>query len=234
MLSKKNREDGDSGNWINIYADMVTLLLCFFILLYSFSVIDNVKFKQFIASFQGRTILEGGEVVLPGPDTDFPIDEGTPDEEDPFWADSQRLYEYIQKYLADHGIEGSIELNREERGVEMQMPDHMLFNPGKAVITSQGANLLKLLLPLFEEIPNRVLVEGHTDSVPINTTAFPSNWELSAGRSARVVRFFVEDNRLDPTRFLVVGYGEHQPIASNSTAAGRAVNRRVVLVIRSN
>lgn len=233
MADKKNKDGGGTGEWITIYADMVTLLLCFFVLLYSFSAIDNEKFRQFISSFQGRSILDGGQIVLPGPDTDFPIDDGNGDD-DPFWADSERLLDYIQQFLVDHGIEGSIELNREERGVQMQMPDHLLFNPAQSRITAQGYKLLETLVPLFEEIPNRVLVEGHTDNRPINTVAFPSNWELSAGRSASVVRFFVEDKKLAPKRFIAIGYGEFQPIDSNSTPEGRAANRRVVLVVRSN
>jgi len=234
-MAEKKRKDQEGNGWINIYADMVTLLLCFFILLYSFSVIDNQKFEDFLASFQGRGILDGGSIVIPGPNVD-PIDPNDPDpndDETPFWADSQRLYEYIGQYLSDRGIEASIELSKETRGVQMQMPDHLLFNPGNANITSQGVKLLELLFPLFEEIPNSVLVEGHTDNVPINTVAFPSNWELSAGRSAQVVRFYVEARELDPQRFFVIGYGEFHPIAPNSTDAGRAINRRVVLVIRS-
>lgn len=232
MLNKKHRDE-DSGTWMNIYADMVTLLLCFFVLLYSFSELDKAKFQQFLASFQGRSIFDGGSVILPGPETDFPIDPGNSDD-DPYWADTQRLYDHVLKYLEDHGLEGSIQVDMEERGVQLRMSEHLFFDPGRADITPQGNKLLKLLLPLFQEIPNRVLVEGHTDTVPIDTAVFPSNWELSAGRSARVVRFFVEDNDLDPKRFIVIGYGEHQPIASNATAAGRALNRRVVLVIRSN
>lgn len=232
-MLKKNRDSGGSGDWITIYADMVTLLLCFFVLLYSFSAIDNEKFRQFISSFQGKSILDGGEVVLPGPDTDFPIDEWEGDE-DPYWADSERLLEYVKRYLVEHGIDGSIEVNRDERGVQLQMPDHLFFNSGEARITSRGLNILENLTPLFEEIPNKVLVEGHTDTRPMNSIAFPSNWELSCGRAASVVRYFTEDMGLVPKRFIAVGYGEFHPVESNATSEGRAANRRVVMVIRSN
>lgn len=236
MFRRKKRDDG--GGWLQIYADMVTLLLCFFVLLYSFSALDNQKFMEFIHSFQGRGILDGGEIVLPGPDTDFPIeepgDEDEDDDDDPYWADSERLLEHVKQYLVDNDLDGVIRVNKDERGVELQMPNNLLFDPAQARITVQGYDVLEALIPLFADIPNRVLVEGHTDTVPINTTAFPSNWELSAGRSARVVRYFVDENQLDPQRFVVIGYGEYHPQESNSTETGRAANRRVALVIRSN
>ncbi len=211
----------------------MTLLLCFFVLLYSFSAIDVVKFRRFLASFQGVGVLDGGTT----PDTTIVMPEENPNEVateqlGPFWADSGRMMTHVQEYLESQGIEAEVRAFREERGVLLELQDRVLFDSGQATLRQDGLTLLGKLVTLFSEMPNEIAVEGHTDNVPINTPEYPSNWELSAARSARVVRYFVEIRGLTPERFSAIGYGEFRPVDSNATAVGRSRNRRVVFVIR--
>ena len=114
----------------------------------------------------------------------------------------------------------------------IQIKDHVFFDSARADIRADGMPLLNKLATLLDEMPNDVVIEGHTDNIPIRTAEFPTNWELSAARSARVVRYFTEIRGLDARRFAAMGYGEFHPVASNATAAGRNQNRRVVLLIK--
>lgn len=221
-----------AGSWLITWSDLVTLLLCFFILLYSFSALDVDKFRQFIASFQGQGILDGGTVPI----TDVPPlapDSSTDDDAGPFYADNGRLMVHIQEYLKENGIEGQVKVYREEQGVMIEIKDHLFFDSARADIRTDGMPLLNKLATMLNQMPNDVVVEGHTDNIPIRTLEFPTNWELSAARSARVVRYFTEIRGLDSRRFAAMGYGEFRPSTSNATADGRNQNRRVVLLIKS-
>lgn len=222
-----------ASSWLTTYSDLVTLLLCFFVLLYSFSAIDVVKFRRFVASFQGVGILDGG--TIPDSTSPIPIDQigdTTTDTEGPFWSDTGRLTVHVKEFLSTHGIEGVVQVYRAEQGVLLELRDHVLFDSGRADIRAEGITLLNKLGELFSQMPNEVTIEGHTDNIPIRTAEFPTNWELSGARSARVVRYFVEIRGLDPKRFAATGYGEHRPLEKNNTADGRARNRRVVFVIK--
>src|SRR5690606_11386470 len=108
----------------------------------------------------------------------------------------------------------------------------ILFPSGVATLSPHAVNILEQLAATLAPFPNPIRVEGHTDNVPINTRAFPSNWELSAARAASVVHLFMRQG-LAPERLAVIGLGEHRPIAANDTPEGRNANRRVVLVILS-
>ncbi|MBT9134905.1 MAG: Photosystem I P700 chlorophyll a apoprotein A2 [Firmicutes bacterium] len=192
-----------------------------------------VKFRRFLASFQGVGVLDGGTT----PNTTIVMPEENPNEVateqlGPFWADSGRMMTHVQEYLESQGIEAEVRAFREERGVLLELQDRVLFDSGQATLRQDGLTLLGKLVTLFSEMPNEIAVEGHTDNVPINTPEYPSNWELSAARSARVVRYFVEIRGLTPERFSAIGYGEFRPVDSNATAVGRSRNRRVVFVIR--
>ena len=233
MTRRRSQGGVAAASWLTTYSDLVTLLLCFFVLLYSFSAIDVVKFRRFIASFQGAGVLDGGST----PDTTIVMPEENPNEVateqlGPFWADNGRMMTHVQEYLEAQGIEAEVKAFREEQGVLLELQDRVLFDSGQAVLRPDGLALLSKLVTLFSEMPNEIAVEGHTDNVPIDTPLYPSNWELSAARSARVVRYFVEIHGLTPERFSAVGYGEFRPIDTNATAEGRSRNRRVVFVIR--
>ena len=226
-------EPAPAASWLTTYSDLVTLLLCFFVLLYSFSALDVEKFRKFVASFQGQGILTGGTVPVTQDPSSNPVVEGeTADTEGPFWSDSGRMLIHVQEFLQDNGIEGVVRAYQEQGGVMVELKDHLLFDSARADIRQDGRALLDKLSVLMNDMPNSVSIEGHTDNIPIRTTEFPTNWELSGARAARVVRYFVEIRGMDARRFAATGFGEFHPMASNSTAFGRAQNRRVVFFIK--
>ncbi len=234
-MSRDKKKDDGAPAWMVTYSDLMTLLLVFFVLIYSFSILDIQKFQAFIASFQGTGILDRGAQPLENISSAKrqsakleheigDIGEG---------AKLLEVYTVIQTFLNQNDLGDSLSVRYEQRGVTLDIKEKVLFDSGKADLKPQAKTILTQLAKLFAKLPNQITVEGHTDNRSINTVEFPSNWELSAARSARVVRFFVEKNDLDPEQFVVVGFGEYHPVASNKTAAGRAKNRRVLIVINS-
>ena len=128
-------------------------------------------------------------------------------------------------------MDGYIRPRIEERGIVLEIEDRILFDSGRAEIREDARQLLAKVSGILKSVPNQIIVEGHTDNVPIKTARYPSNWELSVDRAVHVVRYFIETQHIAPERFIATGYGEYQPVAPNDTAAGRARNRRVNIVI---
>ena len=208
----------------------MTLLLCFFVLLYSFSVLDAAKFEQIMSSLQHSFLRDQGVLEMSEhPDTSEEEVELEVMEEpiDMFY----QSYLAVKSYLAEAGLEDEIEVEYEERGIVLKMSDAVFFDSGKADLKPESKELLEHIAFVLEQLPNRILVEGHTDNVPINRTMFPSNWELSVVRATKVVRHLTEVKELPADRFVAMGYGEYNPVDTNETLEGRARNRRVNIVI---
>jgi chemotaxis protein MotB len=127
---------------------------------------------------------------------------------------------------------GLIAVRRKHDSVEVEIRADILFPSGQSQLTPTAERVIEQLGTALAAFPNSINVEGHTDDRPISTPAFPSNWELSAGRAASVVRLLTQQ-QIDPVRLKVVGYGDQQPIASNASVEGRNANRRVLLVVRA-
>ena len=233
LVMKRRRQD--SGNsWIQTYSDMVTLLLAFFVLLYSFSSVDAKEFEEAMASiqhaFMGQTgILEG--TPHPGDDkTDIEdIPEITPEIEIMHALDD--IQDRIKGFLIDYGIEDDVDVEIEDDQVRVRMPEKILFEKGCSQLHSEAVSILETLSKLFhDELKNcTVIVEGHTCNIPVGAgIPYDTNWDLSAHRAISVVKHLKEDK---PERFKAVGHGEHNPIKPNETAEKRRKNRRVELVV---
>lgn len=229
-MRKQREKSVPSGapEWMVTYGDMVTLLLCFFILLYSYSVIDIQKFQQIISSIQvsflGQTgIMDSSVDPSRGELVELALDHK--------YDDVLVTYQAIKDYLKEEGLAEMIQIRIEERGIVLEIQDRILFDSGKAEIRPEAETMLVKVAGILKTVENQIIVEGHTDNVPINTQRYPSNWELSADRAVRVVRFLSERQGIPPRRFLATGYGEYHPIDTNQSAAGRAKNRRVNIVI---
>jgi len=212
------------------YADMVTNLLAFFVLLYSFSELDVLKFRQVIESFRAHTgVLESGRTLT----GDHLLEEaGLMDSDDVFWNEN-RIADALQAFVLREGIEQSVLVVRTDEGVVLRFVDKVLFDLGKADLLPEARSILEKLVQLIAAWPNQVRVEGHADYLPINTEKYPSNWELSVYRASGVVRF-LEEAGIDSKRLSAVGYGEYRPIAPNETEEGRRLNRRVDIIIVAN
>ncbi|GMA57847.1 chemotaxis protein MotB [Alicyclobacillus sacchari] len=148
-------------------------------------------------------------------------------------ADQQQLdqlYKEIQQYIAAHHLSGEVQVEDQARGIQITMRDVALFNTGQAVLLPGAQHIISGFVPFFKHITNSIVVEGYTDTQPIDTPIYPSNWELSAARAMSVVRF-LSYHGIDPTRLAGMGYGQYHNVAPNNTPAGRQANRRVNIVV---
>ncbi|WP_077367466.1 flagellar motor protein MotB [Anaerosalibacter sp. Marseille-P3206] len=228
MRKRKKEEKKGAAEWLTTYSDMVTLLLCFFVLLFSFSNIDAQKFRSIMSSFQGGAgVLQGGTAMdipenLAG---DYNVDED----------ELEKLKGVIEEYAESIDLENKITLTTEERGLVIRFADSVFFDSGKADIKPESKKILHYVAELLnrnEFKEKQIKVEGHTDSDPIyRSITYPTNWELSAIRATNVLRYLVEVESIDGERISSSGYSYYRPIAPNDTKENKAKNRRVDIVI---
>ena len=194
--------------WIYSYGDLVTLLLVFFILLFSFCKTDIEKFKSVAESF--KPVPAGSPFFLEGKDS---------------------VLEGVAEQVETSEISEEVFVTIDPRGVVVSFKDTVLFESGSTVLTDPARNTLGKFVVYLFGLPNDVVVEGHTDNQPIRSNVFPSNWELSSARAGAVARFF-EKEGVKGQRIKVIGYGEFRPRFRNDTATKRTLNRRIDVVIK--
>ncbi len=238
MLAKlRRRKEEESPAWMVTYSDLMTLLLVFFVLLFSFSTMNLYKFRQFITSYQGVGILESGTSSIidsePVPE-DYELDSTSEAIAMAQAREMMETYQTVKNFLAESGLESMVEVRYESRGIALDIKERILFDSGKADLKPQAIEVLAKLSGLLVQIPNEVYVEGYTDNRPIHTVQFPTNWELSTARAVSVLRYFIDQQKLAPERFVALGYGEYRPLFPNDTPEHMAENRRVVLLIGIN
>jgi len=248
MLRYKKKPDESKNNipWLMTYSDMVTLCLTFFVLLYSFSTIDAIKWKSVVISVQGALgVLDGGKNVIDGPPGNDPADaEGkNRDEQERDLSRVEEFLKYQQElqkleqiqaqlsgYLESQGIASSVAIDMEERGLVLRFQDSVLFEKGRAELLAGSGDILKNVAGVLNNVDNPIRIEGHTDDLPISTPRFPSNWELSTTRATNVLRYLMERG-MPGQRLSAVGYGEFHPLVPNDSEENRSKNRRVDIVI---
>jgi len=222
---------------MNTYGDMVTLLLAFFVMLFAFSNLDIERFRAIMSAFQGAIgVLDSGATItqgdaVSGGDTDSAELIQRSILEIPETQDVVRRLNEVRQ-LPEMRSAYTVEVT--QRGIIVHFTDRVLFDLGDANLKPEAEGVLTNILDVLRSWPNHIRVEGHTDNLPIATPIYPSNWELSTARAARVVRFFIEEGNLPPDRMSAAGYGEYRPIATNDTLADRARNRRVDIVLLSD
>ncbi len=160
-----------------------------------------------------------------------PADEKAPPLSQVAGRHQEHLLGRFQQQLAGLIEKGQIEISASAAGISLQLEEEILFDSGTAVLLAQGEALLEELAPSLQRSGQAVTVEGHTDNRPIATARFPSNWELSGARAAQVVRHLIRQG-VPATRLRAIGYADTRPVAGNDTAAGRARNRRVTLLVK--
>lgn len=247
--SKKHKNDG-APKWMVTYSDMVTLILVFFILLFSMSQIDIAKFDAISDSFKNRVIFDFYPSPMPmenptentshdesGKNTNefstpSSLDKELTKKEEVNEKDSlDELMEAVQEYLEQNDLEKLVTATRTGRGVILVLQESILFDSGEADIVKSGKPLLNEISNLLTNLANPVNVEGHTDNRPISNYRYPSNWELSGARASGVIRYLVDANDFDQSRFTAVGYGDTRPLVDNNTTSNWSKNRRVEIVI---
>jgi chemotaxis protein MotB len=240
MARKKKPEEPPPANErLNTYADMVTLLLTFFVLLFAMSSVDVAKFDAMAESLTiAFSVSGGGTGIMDGA---TPNSEGEAEEVSEgevarlltYMQETQamqQLLENLSEFLAENQLQDKVTVTLDERGLIIRFQDSILFTSGSADLLSQSYTVLDEVSAMLTGITNHVRVEGHSDNVPMNTLRFPSNWELSTGRATTVVRYLV-DHGMSSDRLSALGYAEFRPVVSNDTAEGRAKNRRVDIVV---
>jgi chemotaxis protein MotB len=194
--------------WIYTYGDMVTLLLLFFVLLFAMSKSDEQKFRAVSASFRG------------GPPASPFMFTGAPTPMD-----------NLETNLRKAAIAEVLDITMDDRGIAVSFSDSAAFGPGSATLTPTGVDTIEKFARILYAVPNRIIIEGHTDNIPISTPQFPSNWELSGARAGAVARtlseFGIEENRME-----IAGFGQTRPKVSNDSPELRAINRRIDILIK--
>lgn len=236
---KKHRhEEHIDESWLIPYADLLTLLLALFIVLFASSTVDVQKLENLSVVF--NEIFDGGMGVMENPSpAPLPIPEAPneSDQESSAFMEDQKSLEEIQKrvdeYIAVNELESQLATELTDEGLLLTIRDSVLFDPGSANIKSEYSQIAEEIATLLEfDPPRSIIVTGHTDNIPMNTAEFASNWELSVMRAVNFLKMVVENPGLNPLLFSAKGYGEFKPIASNDTADGRAQNRRVEVLIQ--
>jgi len=236
MARRKRKEIPElKGNWLTTYGDMVTLLLTFFVFLYSFSSIDVQKFQRMIYSFQSAIgVLSGGIVGIPSDEISVGEQPVAPTQSMTSNAmKAQKVHEMIVKMLeAEKSTEG-VAVRVEERGVVISIMDGILFPTGSVDLYPSAKRLIYKIGQIIKELPNQISVEGHTDNVPLRGGPYKDNLGLSAMRAASVGSYLAEAG-IDSRRIRTVGYGSSRPLVPNDTDEHRRINRRVDIVILSD
>lgn len=219
--------------WLMTFGDLMMILMVMFVLILSFSVIDGQKLESVIDSFNQRGWITS-ETIVPSPDDaggipDIALGIKTDQTKQEVDESLNELVSVIEAFSDQHDI--VIPAQFKMGGVEMVLPEMLLFESGKTDIQDLAKQFLNEIAPLLLSISNEIKIEGHTDNVPVISGQYPTNWELSAARASQVARYFIDAHQLAPERLSVIGYGEYQPISSNDTVEGRLQNRRVVITI---
>lgn len=222
---KRKQDDINSEAWMNTYADTITLLLTFFILLYSFSSIDNEKLTLIAESL--RSQVTGKPMTfekLEYESEDLIVGLGAKSE-------YEILVDKVTTVLRKNGLEEVVTIREDDAGVVLQLNNSILFDSGESVLKAECYEVLDVVSTIIPELNNEVMVKGHTDNRPIKSNKYQSNWELSTARALAVVRYFIDNKGLEPTRFSATGYGEYRPLIENSSEENMEINRRVEVLI---
>lgn len=234
----KKHEEHIDESWLVPYADILTLLLALFIVLFASSSVDEKKLQQMSAVFNeiftsGTGVMDNPSVVQTPNGSTSDIQSGA----SKYMEDQERLLETqnrVDEFIAINELENQFETKLTEEGLLITIRDSILFDMGRAEVKVEYATIADEIAQLLMfDPPRNIVITGHTDNVPINNSEFDSNWDLSVMRAVNFMKEVVTGNEeLDPKYFSVKGFGEFQPITSNDTEEGKAKNRRVEVLVQ--
>lgn len=238
MPKKPKVEKDTAERWLLTYADLMNLLLIFFIVLYAMSQVDVAKFNQLAQSLNvalGNSSLSeyidntaaGGKSLIALPaDSSSVVPSQLEDQQ------IDELKKQVDQVIEKKGLKGEIDVAVQERGVVISINAQLLFKSGSAEIEATSKPTIGEIGDILLQVPGKqIKIEGHTDNDPINSPQFPSNWDLSSARSTNILRLLVDKTHVDPKAISSVGYGEFRPLVPNTTEENKAKNRRVDIVI---
>lgn len=225
----------DPNSWMVTFADLVMLLLTFFVLLLTMSSMDTKKLRNLMTHFKASTgVLElsgAGKVYnLGGFINKYNSTESLLVVDQKHFLTKIKLVSSIKNLLKD--LSNNITLTDDERGVALTFHGNVLFDPGKTTIRKEVYPVLDMIAEAIEECPNDILIMGHSDNTPIKDEKYESNWELSAYRGISVLDYFIMKKGLSPSRFAVGGSGSSNPLYPNINQKNRSLNRRVEIIFK--
>jgi chemotaxis protein MotB len=256
-MKDEPEEEGGGYNWMDTYGDLVTLLLCFFVLLYSFSTLNEQKAQELVSAFTGSygasaiqafditsvreepikidsmiNFESRGEETQEGVSTDDM--QALKEMQEQINAAFDDLYQKIVTYIEVNDLGGQMSVSRTDDLIILRFSEIALFDSGSATIRPESKETLNHFIQIIADnidAINMVNIEGHTDNVPIHTAEFEDNWDLASMRATNTLRLLLETGLIEETRLSAIGYGEYQPISPNDTPEGRSQNRRVDFVL---
>jgi chemotaxis protein MotB len=231
------KEHDNHDRWLISYADFITLLFAFFVVMYAISSVNESKYQMFSASLTsafGKQIAKSE--VNPTSEQDLLL-KSLVERRNAKLAEQQQeamqdIAKRINQVMSALVKNGQVSVMQTNRGVAVEINASALFNQGDAVLQGNAINILAEVAKVLEQVDLAIEVEGHTDDIPINTQQFPSNWELSSARASSVVRLFIGQG-LMPKHLKAIGSAANYPVTSNDSAEGRARNRRITVTILS-
>ena len=237
---KQRHEEHIDESWLVPYADILTLLLALFIVLFASSSVDAVRFQQLSNVF--NQVFTSGTGFMDFP-SDSPSNEPTSPEQRTGAEDLEKLgkneqedlmevQERVNAYIQKNDLTDKLGTNLTDEGMLISIRENVLFESGVAEVRSENRKMAKEISGLLVmDLPRNIIVSGHTDNIPIKNSKYESNWDLSVMRSVNFMKLLLENKDLDPEMFSAKGHGEFKPVASNETKKGRAKNRRVEILI---
>lgn len=246
-------------SWLIPYADILTLLLALFIVLYSMSSVDAKKFEELSQAFSlalnsGSGVLDSPAAVRTGDSEELPKDHSTMEEDGKDkdkdkekdtqtlraelmkkeQADLEKLKKQLDQYIKKNGLTTELATKLNQSQLMITISDNALFASGSSSVKPESRELAAFIGTMLQQYPDyEIIVSGHTDNQAISTSEFKSNWDLSSSRAIRFMDILLENKSIKPARFSAIGYGEYRPVDSNSSDVGRSKNRRVeVSIIR--
>lgn len=258
--SRRNKQSESSEGapeWLLTYSDLVTLVLTFFVMLYSMAIIDKQKFEQVANSLRSSFMnIRGGEIFYQnkGKDIVAIMEQNNVSPQDQFQVNNEmreylenkaytdeeqierakkfeKVVEKLEEAIAKYELGDYVRIVEEVNFVVLRIDSVILFDLGKADIKPYGRDVLKKIGDMLKELDHEITIHGHTDNLPINTLLFPSNWELSTKRATNVVVFLIDNCGLPPEKLTAAGNGEYKPIRPNDSDENRQQNRRIDIVI---
>ncbi len=259
MMKKKKEKKENGERWLLTYSDLITLLMVFFVMLYSISNVNQKEYEALSQSLseafgtsgksvngsiipKGAGILDGG-TGLTSKDIKESGDSQTAKTGEGYNIDTSdgiskeefaTLRNNLNNALKDSKLKDKLRITVEDKGMVISLPNDILFDSGEADVKPEMKPILDQVAVLLNSIDSPIQVEGHTDNVPVNNNEYRSNWQLSADRAANVVQYLIENYKVKPERLVAIGYGEYKPVASNKTQEGRMKNRRISITLLYN
>jgi len=249
-MARRRRGEEEHENherWLVSYADFITLLFAFFVVMYSLSSVNEGKYRvlsdSIVQAFRSLNINDSGQqlilppvaitpVVKPAPPANAELQEAAESRRRQTAEQMRSMADEIRRVMGVLSQNGQVSVSEGAFGISIEINAALLFAPGEASLGTAASDALRAVAQVLAASVFPITIEGHTDNVPINTYRFPSNWELSASRASTVTRLFI-DSGVRPDRLTAAGYADQRPVADNATEEGRGRNRRVTILLES-